>query len=234
MINPQAIILAGGRGSRLSNIINDRPKPMADVNGYPFLEYLIHQLKSYGLTEIILSVGYKGEIIKDYFGDGSKWSVDISYSEEEIPLGTGGAILKAKSLIKTDNFIVMNGDSLLELDYHVFIKSHYSHKGIGTIAIAGVEDASRYGSVKMDEQHRIVSFNEKGIEGKGYINGGIYCFNKDIFHHIPEGYVSIEKEIFPKLINNGLYGFKTEGFFIDIGTPESYELAQKEMSKVKM
>jgi len=225
----KTVILAGGRGQRLKSVVDDRPKPMAEINDRPFLEYLILQLKRWHLTDIILSIGYKGEIIKKHFGDGSKWSVSIQYSEEVEPLGTGGAIGHAKELIETDFFIVINGDSFLELDYSEFIRFHKTNNGIATIALTEVDDVSRFGTVSFEEGYRIKSFNEKCSAGRGYINGGIYCFQKEILDHIPERNVSLEREVFPKLLAYGVYGFKTEGFFMDIGTPESYEIAKGQL-----
>jgi len=214
----QTLILAGGLGTRLSKILNDKPKPMAPVAGRPFLEYLILQLKKYGLTDIVLCTGYLGEQVQGYFGNGDRWGVHISYSQEKEPLGTGGAIKLAEKLVQRENFVVMNGDSFLDVNLNGLITYHLEREALATMALVKVEDPTRYGTVEI---------NEKGEIGKSsgskFVNGGIYVFNRKVFDYIPESKVSLEKEVFPKLIGKGFYGMSTKGFFIDIGVPEDYK-----------
>ena len=222
----KALILTGGLGVRLKRVITGRPKPMAPVTGRPFLEYLILQLKRYGLTDIVLCIGHLGEQIRKYFGNGSKWGIQISYSYERKPLGTGGAIKLAKDLIKEDNFLVMNGDSFLDIDLNRLIDYHLKREASATIALAESEDPRRYGAVEVNENGEIKSFVEKcqrESTRSGLINGGIYVLNTKIFEHIPEGRASLEREVFPKLIGKGFYGMPIRGFFIDIGVPEDYK-----------
>ena len=222
------LLLAGGLGTRLRKIVSNRPKSMAFVANRPFLEYLILQLKRHNLTDIVLCIGYLGEQIQEYFGDGSKWGVHISYSYERKPLGTGGAIKLAEWLIKEDNFLVMNGDSFLDVDLNRLIDYHVKREALATMALVEVEDPGRYGAVEMDENGEIKSFVEKeGSTKSRLINGGIYVLNREFFGYIPEGTVSLEKEVFPKLIGKGFYGMLTKGYFIDIGVPEDYKRLQE-------
>jgi len=224
-----AIILAGGLGTRLRKILNDQPKPMAPVAGRPFLEYLILQLRQRGLTDIVLCIGYLGEQVKRYFRDGSKWGVSISYSEEKKPLGTAGAVKLAEKLVQEENFLVMNGDSFLDIDLNKLIDYHLGERALATIALAEVGDPTRYGAVEINEKGEIKSFVEKGecSESK-LVNGGVYVFNKEIFNYIPEGKTSLEKEVFPKLVGKRFYGMPVKGFFIDIGVPEDYKRLQND------
>jgi len=222
----EAIILAGGLGQRLKEVVPDLPKPMAPINGRPFLEFIVLQLRAFSIFNIIISIGYKGDVIKRYFGDGSKWCVNIKYSEETEPLGTGGAVKHAGDKIKGSDFIVINGDTYLELDFHSFINFHRDHKAVATIAIITVEDDARYGHVLINKESEIVKFDEKGRTGVGLINGGVYCLRQEVITLIPDGISSIEYNLFPKILGKGLYGFHTQGKFIDIGTPESFMLAQ--------
>jgi D-glycero-alpha-D-manno-heptose 1-phosphate guanylyltransferase len=223
----KSIILAGGEGIRLKEVIKDIPKPMAPIYGKPFLELLISQLKKWGIKDIILSIGYKKEVIRTYFMDGKKWGVNIEYSEEDQPLGTGGAIKNAANWLDEDNFVVMNGDSILNIDFSKLISFHKNYAALATIGLAYVENTFRYGRIKTKETNEIFDFSEKGIQGKGFINGGVYVFNKEILKIIPEGKSSLEKDILSKIILQGIYGFKTNGFFIDIGIPEDYFYLQK-------
>lgn len=179
MCKMKALVLAGGLGTRLRELINDRPKPMAPIAGRPFLEYLIIQLKRYELNDIVLCIGYLGEYIKGYFGHGSRWGVHISYSQENEPLGTGGAIKLAEELVQEKNFLVMNGDSFLDIDLNSLIDYHLKKKALATIALVEVEAPSRYGAVEINEKGEIESFTEKGHSSRSkLINGGIYGFNR--------------------------------------------------------
>ncbi len=230
----QALILAGGLGTRLQEMLSDYPKPMALISGRPFLEYLILQLKRYNLTEIVLCIGYLAEKIKEYFQDGTKWGVKIEYSEEKEPLGTGGAIKLADNLIKNDNFLVLNGDSYLDIKFNELIEFHKLEEALATLALVEINKPDRYGLVEIDKDYHITSFIEKGAVSKSnLINGGIYIFHKKIFNFIPEGRVSLEKDIFPKLIGKRFYGKPHRAYFIDIGVPEDYKKIQKEFWKLK-
>lgn len=218
----KVVILAGGEGTRLREIIKDIPKPMAPIANKPFLEYLILQAVKWHISDIVLSVGYKKETIKTYFTTGDTWGVKILYSEEVEPLGTGGAIKKAAKLIDDEDFIVMNGDSFLDVDFNQLITFHKSRLSTVSLGLVYVSDTNRYGRVEIDDKGNVIRFSEKGIDVSGLVNGGVYVFNRKIIDKIPDGKVSLEKEILPKLINQGLYGIETKGFFIDIGVPKDY------------
>ena len=157
----QVLILVGGLGTRLREIIKNIPKVMANIKGKPFLEYLIVQLKNYNLNDIILCTGHLKEKIENYFGNGNHLGVNIVYSEELKPLGTGGAIKLAESLVKSDDFIVMNGDSFFDIDLYKLINYHLDKKALATMALAKVKDIRRFGVVKIDKDSKIKSFFEK-------------------------------------------------------------------------
>ncbi|MGB9880036.1 MAG: nucleotidyltransferase family protein [Anaerolineae bacterium] len=226
----KALILAGGLGTRLQALVKDRPKPMAEVKGKPFLEYQIQALRDQGFTEIVLCVGHLGEQIQDYFGDGRRWGVYIAYAVEKELLGTAGAIRNAAPFL-AGPFLVCNGDSYLELDMQALVQFHRQRRSsdpraLGSIATVAVDDATAYGTLELDEAGRILSFREKSRAGAGWINGGVYVLEPDIFALIPPGRpVSLERETFPLALASGwhLYGYPVQGFFVDIGTPEGYE-----------
>ena len=218
----QSLILAGGLGTRLRKTVGNKSKPMALINGRPFLEYLLWQLKKYRLREIVLCIGYLGNQIKEYFGDGRKWGVSIRYSQERIPLGTGGAIKLAEHLVKGDTLLVMNGDSFLDIALDQLIEYHYQKKALATLALVEVKNIGAYGVVEIDKKRRIINFVEKsGGSSSRLINGGVYIFNRRLMDLIPEGKrVSIEEEIFPKLVGNAFFGMPKKVYFIDIGISE--------------
>lgn len=225
----QALILAGGLGTRLRNIVKNIPKVMARIKEKPFLEYLVVQLKKYNLNDIILCTGFLSEKIEKYFENGNNWGVNITYSKESKPLGTGGAIKFAKDLILEDNFLVMNGDSFFDIDLRKLINYHYEREALTTMALVEVKDTKRFGVVKIGNNAEIESFFEKRKkQGLNLINGGIYLLNRKIFDYIPKSKeVSLEKEIFPRLIGKGFYGISFDNYFIDIGVPEDYRKLQE-------
>lgn len=229
----KAIILAGGAGLRLKEIIKDVPKPMAPVGSRPFLEYLVLQLVKWGIKEIIFSVGYNKNVIKSYFCNGEKFNARITYSEEDKPLGTGGAIKNAFGLIDDKEFIVMNGDSFLDLNFNDFISFHKKQNAIATIGLTCVNDISRYGMVEIDGKGEITRFTEKNTGKHGFVNGGVYIFKREIVENIPAGTVSLENTVLPALINHGLYGLVAKGFFVDIGVPNDYLFLCKNHDKLQ-
>jgi len=229
-----AVILCGGLGTRLRPLLKDRPKALALVGGRPFLEYLLLQLKRYEINNVILAVRHCGEMIEAYFGSGDNLSLRLSYSYESEPLGTGGALKLAESLIHSEDFLVMNGDSFFNIDLKVLIRYHQKKKALVTIALAQVDNTQRYGTVEVDRKGRIVRFLEK-MKGEqaGLINGGIYVFQRKVLELIPEGRpVSLEYEVFPKLIGKGFYGLPFQGYFVDIGVPEDYLRLQADPSRL--
>lgn len=221
----QVLILAGGLGTRLRSVVSDRPKPMAEVNGKPFLEYLIRNLVNKGYKEFIIAVGYKKEKIIEYFNDGSDFGCNIKYSIEEEPLGTGGAIANAKRLINGD-ILVLNGDTFFDIDFKALEKLHKEKQSKYTLALRKVDNVSRYGAVEFDEDDKIIGFSPKGENSESsYINGGIYIVKKEIIDNLEENkFISLENDIIPNIVNKGnMYGYKSNDYFIDIGIPEDYK-----------
>jgi len=217
-----AIILAGGKGTRLRPIIQGIPKPMAPIDGKPFLEYLIIQLSKYLFNDIIVSTGYQGHVIHSYFNDGQKWSCQISYSHETSPLGTGGAIKQAFMLAKTDHCLILNGDTFFNIDINALCHNHIKRSAMITLGLSPKDQVERYGAVALATDHAITHFIEKGQKGPGLINGGVAICNRQILQSIPDGFVSFERDVIPKWINKGLFGHIDDGFFIDIGIPNDY------------
>lgn len=228
MYTHEAIILAGGKGSRLKEVVDDVPKVMAPVNGRPFLEYLLDYLGDYIFEHVVLSVGYKKEKIMDHFGSRYK-DISIDYAVEDEPLGTGGGIVKAFEKIKGNRSFVFNGDTMFRInlirqfDFHQIKQTDFS------VVLRETEDVSRYGSVEIDMEKKITQFNEKGEKrGPGLINGGVYLINKRFFNKnsFPEKF-SIEKDCLEALVHTDqFYGLKCNQYFIDIGIPEDYQKAQ--------
>ncbi len=224
-----ALLLVGGMGTRLRSVVQGVPKPLASVGNKSFLELLIRQLKHQGIRKIVLCTGYLADQVENEFGDGHALDLEIEYSKELAPLGTGGAIKLAQSQIgKASEFLVMNGDSFLEIDLAPFIQFHRDHKALVTVAVARVADSSRYGTVLVDADRKVTGFLEKtGSTGPGLINAGVYVFSPQVLSLLPEGRSSLEKDLFPHLLDRGVYALECHGMFIDIGTPEDYRRAQE-------
>ncbi len=226
----EAVILAGGLGTRLREQVPDLPKPMAPVGGRPFLEYQIDYWIEQGVSSFILSVGYKREAIESRFGTRYK-DAEISYAVEEKPLGTGGGlVLSVKKLKTREGFILLNGDTFFEVDLSEMEKLHSREKSDVTVALHEVEENTRYGSVKLDADGRITDFNSAPDAGNSLINGGVYIINKtalDAAGWSAGDSFSVEKDLFPAMIESGarFYGYVSSGRFIDIGVPEDYQRA---------
>ncbi len=222
----EVIILAGGFGTRLQSVVPDLPKPMATIQGRPFLAILLDDLITAGFTSAILAVGYRYEAVRDYFGEKYK-SLSLAYSIETEPLGTGGAISLALKQIAGPQCFVVNGDTFLELDYKAMLAGHSEEKSILTVAVLEVTDASRYGALDI-EANRIRGFFEKGRSGPGIINGGVYLLSRDLFsrYNFPAAF-SFETDLLMVHVHElRPLAFPTAGFFIDIGVPEDYLRAQ--------
>lgn len=220
----QAILLAGGLGTRLKEAVRDVPKPMAPIGEKPFLEYLIRSLKRGGVEDIILAIGYMGELIEDYFKDGSAYNVNISYSYERELLGTAGAIKNAENLINQERFFVLNADTYYQMDYGKLMGLAVTYDFDMALVLRKVPDTSRYGKVVL-EGNRLTHFNEKQeSSAEGTINGGIYAMKRSVLDMIPNRKCSLENEIIPSMLAGGyaLGGMVNDGYFIDIGVPEDY------------
>ena len=231
----KAVLLVGGLGTRLRTVVPSAPKPLAPVGERPFLELLIQQLAGQGVRKLVLCTGYLADQIESEFGDGASLGVAIEYSKEPHPLGTGGAVKFAEEFLQgVPDFLVMNGDSFLELDLRHLIEAHRAHGGVATIAVVPVENAGRYVTVHVAGD-RITEFLEKtGEEAPGLINAGVYVFSPAILEHIPAGQVSLEKEVFPKLLSQGVYAVEERGLFIDIDTPKDYAKAQELSDRLRL
>jgi D-glycero-alpha-D-manno-heptose 1-phosphate guanylyltransferase len=228
----EAIVLAGGFGTRLQKVVSNVPKSMAQINNRPFLEYLFDYLIFQGVSKVVISVGYKNEIISNHFKDHYK-SLEVVYAVENEPLGTGGGIRLAFWKIEGPRALVMNGDSLFRADYRALLEFHLKKKADATLALRKLSDTGRYGRVTMNRTRRITGFEEKGLSaGPGYINGGVYIIDK-LFLMEPEfrGRFSIEKDCFePNTSYSRLFGFPSDDYFLDIGIPEDYARAQHEFA----
>lgn len=224
----KAIILAGGSGTRLRPLVSDRPKPMAIINGRPFLSYILEYLEKFDIKEVILCVGYQKEQIINFFGD--KWkNISISYSIENNPLGTGGAIKKVLNST-TDEFVfVLNGDTFFDINLNELIQE----KTEICFALKELNDFDRYGTVEIDFSGRILEFKEKRKTKKGKINGGVYFLSTAIFkkHKVAEDKFSFEKFLEENISEIENTSIVFENYFIDIGIPEDYKRAQVDFSR---
>lgn len=229
----EAIVLAGGLGTRLRSEVQDQPKCMAVVNGRPFLEYVLDYLIHEGIRRVILSVGYKAEAITGYFGDCYR-TCTLVYAHEAQPLGTGGAIQNAMNSAITPDVAVLNGDSVFLIDVQGQYQYHIECGAELTLALHRMQNIDRYGTVELDAAGRIIRFREKQALPEGFINAGLYVFKVARFREnsFSEKF-SIEKDYFEALVHQCYFaGFPAEGYFLDIGIPEDYHRAQKELPTV--
>ncbi len=221
------IILCGGLGTRLRSTISDRPKVMAEVNSRPFLDILIGYVADYGFKRFILCTGYMKDVIRKYY-EYRNTGLIILFSEEKDLLGTAGAIKNAGAFIKSNPFLAMNGDSFCEIDIRAFLDFHINKKAVVSIALASPDKDPDYGAVTIDDNQRVISFNEKvRPDADSFISAGVYFFNRDILNLIPiNTNYSLEHDLFPKIIDKGIYGYVTGKRLIDIGTPERFKKAE--------
>ncbi|MCX8052308.1 MAG: nucleotidyltransferase family protein [Armatimonadetes bacterium] len=226
LANIDAVILAGGKGTRLQSVVSDRPKVLAEVRGTPFIFYQLDYLAAVGVRRVILCTGYLGVLVREVVGD-SYSEMKIVYSQEDRPLDTAGALRLALPLISSDPALIMNGDSLFTSNYDEFYQRHTDAGAEGSLLLVEIKDCGRYGRVSTDSTGRITRFEEKSDQpGPGRISAGVYILAKSLIEDIPSNRpVSIEREMFPSWVGRNIYGFLGEGEFIDIGTPESYALA---------
>jgi len=231
-----ALILVGGMGTRLHSIVPDRPKPMAQVGGRPFVEWLLLGLRAQGVRRVVFCMGYMSEVVEAYFRDGEQWNMEIVYSRDPIPLGTAGAVCHALSQVMSDPFLVLNGDSYCHLNIERLLELHTNRSACATIWLVTVNDCSRYGSVIVGEDGAVQAFREKSPKTcAGLINAGIYLLEREAVETLPKGRaISLETEFFPQLIGQGLYAVVGEGPFLDIGTPEAYTLVEQFFSTLSI
>jgi mannose-1-phosphate guanylyltransferase len=237
----KAVVLAGGLGTRLRLVVDDRPKPMALVGGRPFLEHLLLHLQRCGIADFVLCVGYRRETIEDYFGDGASRGMRIVYSVETEPLGTGGALKQAGALLG-ETFLALNGDSYLAFALPPLLRSHRERAALATLVVTEITDRSAVGTVHFDAGYRIDHFAEKagepgegrgpGESGRCWANAGIYVLEPAVLAVLPAGRpASLEHDLFPELARQGrpIFAYPTAGQFLDIGTPERYFRAQTQL-----
>ena len=226
----EAIILAGGMGTRLRSVITEIPKPMAPVGNKPFLAIILDNLNDQGIEHVILAVGYKHEVIQSHFGNQYK-SITLDYAVEEEPLGTGGAVGLSLNQLNGDAFLMMNGDTLFDVNLSHLSQFHSERKADLSIALKPIKNQDRYGLVKVNENAQVVEFAEKQHIDQGLINGGVYATSKSYIDslNLPQKY-SWEKDILEKQsVKSKIYGYLSDSYFIDIGIPEDYTRAQLEL-----
>lgn len=224
----EAVVLAGGLGTRLQSVVNDVPKPMAPIGEKPFLEYILQYLQKNGVSRVILSVGYKWEVIKNYFGNKFE-NIELVYSVEDEPLGTGGALKKAFELVEENKVYIVNGDTFFNVNLHDLKLSSNSKL---QLSLKQMHDFDRYGCVETDEDGNIVAFKEKEYRKIGNINGGIYLASKNLFDGFDLSYkFSFEEFMQQKYSKIGATAKVFDSYFIDIGIPDDYEKAQIELKE---
>jgi mannose-1-phosphate guanylyltransferase len=226
----QALILAGGEGTRLRPLTSTMPKPVVPLVGRPFIAYMLEWLAGHGVDDVILACGFMADDVRSVLGDGGDFGVRLSYVEEPEPLGTGGALKFAEGLLE-ERFFMLNGDVLADLDLTAQLAQHEATGARGTLALIAVEDPSAYGLVGLQDDGSVRDFIEKPefIEqgqqvDTNLVNAGAYILERDVLDEMgPAGTnISIERDVFPKLVGRGLFGFLADGYWLDIGTPERY------------
>jgi mannose-1-phosphate guanylyltransferase len=222
----QALILAGGEGTRLRPLTSTVPKPVVPLVDRPFIVYMIEWLRGHGVDDVILACGFMADGVRSVLGDGSALDVRLRYIEEPSPLGTGGALKFAEELLD-ERFFMLNGDVLTDMDLTAELRQHEESGARATLALIAVDDPSAYGLVRLDDNLAVREFVEKPSPdeaGTCLINAGAYILQRDVLDGMaPAGTkISIEREVFPTLVGNGLYGYEASGYWMDIGTPERY------------
>ena len=232
----KAILLVGGKGTRLAPLTNVTPKPMLKVAGKPVTEHQIVKAREAGIREIVLATSYLAEVFEPYFGDGSHLGISITYAVEDSPLGTGGAIANASRLLtiqEDESILIFNGDVLSAHDLESQIKLHEQSKADVTLHLTEVDDARAYGCVPLDNQGRVLEFLEKMENPKSKtINAGCYIFHERAIREIPtQTVVSVERDTFPKLLQDkfAIYGYCDQKYWIDMGTPQSFLRASRDL-----
>jgi mannose-1-phosphate guanylyltransferase len=223
----QAIVLVGGEGTRLRPLTLDVPKPALTLVDRPFLAYMVEWLARHGVDEVVLACGFLPGVLRETLGDGEHAGARLRYVAEPEPRGTAGAIRFAADALGEgldDRFLALNGDVLTDLDLTALLDAHDEHGARATIALHSVEDSSAYGLVRTGDGGEVLEFTEKtGEKVAGEVNAGMYVLERSVLNLIPPGEnVSIERDVFPRLVGGGLYGRRLDGYWMDIGTPERY------------
>ena len=229
----QALILVGGEGTRLRPLTSRVPKPVVPLVNQPFLAYMLEWLRSHGVDDVILSCGFMADGVRAVLGDGSSLNIRLRYIEEPRPLGTGGALKYAEDVLE-ERFLMLNGDVLTDIDVTAQLAQHEATGARATLALIGVEDPSAYGLVRRDREMSVSEFVEKPSPEQidtNLVNAGVYVLHRDVLAAMaPAGTkISIERELFPALVGHGLFGYEADGYWMDIGTPERYLQATREI-----
>jgi mannose-1-phosphate guanylyltransferase len=221
----QAVILVGGQGTRLRPLTATVPKPVVQLVDRPFISYMLEWLKGHGIEDVIMSCGFLAEGVRSVLGDGSSLGVQLRFVEEPEPRGTAGALKLAEPMLE-ERFLMLNGDVLTDIDLTAQIAQHEASGARGTLALVSVPDPSAYGMVLLDQDNAVCEFVEKPSSeatGSALISAGAYVLEREILDLVPPGRnVSIEREVWPQLVGNGLYGYASKSYWLDIGTPERY------------
>jgi mannose-1-phosphate guanylyltransferase len=222
----QALILAGGEGTRLRPLTSTMPKPVVPLVGQPFISYLLGWLRGHGVDDVILSCGFMADGMREVLGDGSTLGLRLRYIEEPRPLGTGGALRFAGELLD-ERFFMLNGDVLTDIDLTEQLRQHERTGARGTLALVRVEDPSAYGLVRCEPDWSVTEFVEKPggeEEDTNLVNAGAYILQRDVLDMMapPGTNISIEREVFPVLVGQGLFAYEASGYWLDIGTPSRY------------
>lgn len=224
--NTDAVILVGGKGTRLRPLTNTIPKPMLPTAGYPFLQHLLARIKAAGMNHVVLGTSFRADVFEEYFGDGSDYGLEIEYVVEDEPLGTGGGIRNVFSRLRHDRAMIFNGDVLGGTDLNAVLESHVKREADVTLHLLRVADPRAFGCVPTDEDGRVSAFLEKTEDPPtDQINAGTYVFNRNIIEAIPEGRaISVEREIFPELLERNLrvFGHVDQAYWRDMGTPDDF------------
>jgi NDP-sugar pyrophosphorylase family protein len=235
-----ALILCGGAGTRLRAVLQGVPKALAPVAGVPFLDHVLEALRAAGIRKAVLCTGVHSEAMVRRYGGASPRGLAVHFSEEQQPLGTGGAVRQASGTLTAEEqtVLVLNGDTFLDIDFAAFLAQHQGTGAAITVALVRAADGSRYGSVAIDPHGRVTSFLEKpanrasaGLD-ESLLSAGWYLMQRAVLESIPPAppAISLETEVLPQWIGRGWYGHRTNGFFIDIGIPEDLERAQREFA----
>ncbi len=230
----QCVILVGGLGTRLGTLTEVCPKPLLNVAGHPFLEYLLRNIRRYGYDDFVLLAGYRGDMVEAFASSTleAKLGCRIRVIIEPVPMGTGGALRYAAEVLQAQ-FLLLNGDSFFDFNLLDLSTRVVDGKVLARLALRQVPDASRYGTVELDDDC-IIAFRERPeLPGPGLVNGGVYVLSREILKYIGEGACSLEKDIFPSLAKErAIVGFTYEGFFLDIGIPDDFTRAQQAIPRV--
>jgi D-glycero-alpha-D-manno-heptose 1-phosphate guanylyltransferase len=229
-MHKDCIILAGGRGTRLQSVVKDQPKCLADINGEPFLHYILTQLKPHHFCKVVFSVGYLKDQVIDWVNNNwQRYGFAIDFAEETEPLGTGGGIKNALKYTDTDDVVVLNGDTMFNIDFDALLAINQMKQADVSLALKPMQNFDRYGTVVVNEENEIVKFEEKQFKENGLINGGIYCIYRPSFLSLDLPNVfSFEQDYLEKSASfkHHIYGLQQNNYFIDIGIPQDYEQAK--------